>query len=85
MTSLGRWEASRENARSSNGPKSPEGKARSSLNALKHGMTAKHVVLSNEDAGAFKQRLDEWHNDFPALDAARRSPSRKTNPLPNPR
>src|SRR4051812_33616331 len=41
---------SRANARKSTGPKTPEGKARSSKNALKHGLRAEAFALPNEDA-----------------------------------
>ena len=47
-------EASRRNGARSRGPKTPEGKARASQNALKHGLrAAKHVVLPAEDPAAF--------------------------------
>ncbi len=42
------------------GPKTPEGKARSRFNALKHGMSAKLPVLPQEDPEAYRQRLDAW-------------------------
>jgi hypothetical protein len=46
--------ASRKNGARSRGPQTPEGRARSAQNALKHGMRAhKHVVLPQEDAAAF--------------------------------
>jgi hypothetical protein len=49
-----RAEASRKNGARSRGPKTPEGKARSAQNALKHGMRAQqYVVLPEEDPDEF--------------------------------
>jgi hypothetical protein len=46
--------ASRRNGAKSRGPKTPEGKARSARNALKHGMRAQQcIVLPGERASAF--------------------------------
>jgi hypothetical protein len=52
--SSARAEASRRNGAMARGPKTPEGKARSSQNALKHGLRGqKYVVLPDEDAAEF--------------------------------
>jgi hypothetical protein len=47
------------------GPKTPEGKARSCMNSLKHGLRAETlVVLPGEDAGAFARRLEAWSGEL---------------------
>lgn len=52
-----RNEANRKNSAFSTGPKSPEGKAVASLNALKHGVLSKQVVLETESAEEFAELL----------------------------
>ncbi len=54
-------EANRANAQHSTGPSTPEGKATSSQNALKHGLTGKTVLLPNEDPAEYQQLLDDYH------------------------
>ena len=48
-------EASRRNARKSTGPRTAQGKAASSMNALRHGLRARTVVLPGENQEDFDQ------------------------------
>src|SRR4051812_37143271 len=61
MTKDERAEVSRRNGRLSKGPKSAEGKRRSSQNALKYGLRARTVPLPQEDPQAVAALADEWH------------------------
>ncbi len=58
MSSQKQMKANRRNARRSTGPKTPEGKARSRLNALKHGLLAQDLILSEEDPDLFIELLE---------------------------
>src|SRR5262245_55163448 len=60
ITAAERAAINRRNAPRSSGPKSPEGRSRSKMNALKHGMRAQTPVLPGEDPAAFRHRLDSW-------------------------
>ena len=53
MTSKKQIEANRRNAKKSTGPKTEEGKAKSSMNALKHGLTSQRVWLNEEEKKDF--------------------------------
>src|SRR5262245_29184085 len=69
-TAAERAEISRRNGAKSKGPRSAEGKERSKFNALKHGMTAKTLILPGEDAGVYQARLGDWLTALePANDA----------------
>src|SRR3981081_1450530 len=65
MATLKQFEANRRNAQKSTGPKTPEGKAAVSMNALRHGLRARTVVLPGENREEFDQLCDdlevEWH------------------------
>jgi len=50
--------ARRDKAQLSTGPKTPEGKKRSSLNAFRHGLTGQIVIHTPEDRAAFQQHCD---------------------------
>src|ERR1700689_3056357 len=54
MPSPAQYAANRLNAEKSRGATSPQGKARSSMNALRHGLTARVVVLPTEDMAAYQ-------------------------------
>ena len=54
MSTPSRAEINLANSQHSTGPKSAEGKQRSSQNALRHGLTAQTVVLPTEDPGAYQ-------------------------------
>ena len=55
MTSEKKAEANRRNALKSTGPKTPEGKAAVRLNALKHGLLSREVLLPGEDEEALRE------------------------------
>jgi hypothetical protein len=64
MISQARLEANRSNAKKSTGPRSEEGKRRSSRNAITHGMTAKISLLPDEDEAGFERRMFEWVREY---------------------
>ena len=54
MATVKQAAANRRNAANSTGPRTKPGKARSSRNALKHGLSAEQVVMFDEDPAAFE-------------------------------
>jgi hypothetical protein len=64
MTSERQKAANQTNARRSTGPQTPEGKAVIRLNALRHGLLARDVVLPGEDAHAFEDLWNQIRADL---------------------
>ena len=56
-------EASRRNGARSRGPISPEGKARASRNALRHGLCSTRSLAPGEDPEAFEALLADLHRE----------------------
>ena len=59
-TSQDRLTANRANAQKSTGPKTSEGKAASRMNATKHGLLSREVLVSGEN----EQELTALHEWF---------------------
>src|SRR3954467_14941616 len=55
-----RLRANRENAKKSTGPRTPEGKQRSSLNGTRHGILAQVIVLPKEDMDAYNKFTSDY-------------------------
>src|SRR5918912_4277830 len=55
MTSDKQADANRRNSGKSTGPRTPEGKAVSRLNAVKHGLLSQEVLLPGEDEAALNE------------------------------
>ena len=65
-------ESNRRNAQQSTGPRTEAGKKTSSLNALRHGLTSRIVVLPTEDLSAYNRFSEEFLADLaPATFAER--------------
>jgi hypothetical protein len=59
-----RLEANRLNAQLSTGPKTGEGKASSSLNAVKTALTGRTVLLAGDDAAEYERHLAAYAEEF---------------------
>src|SRR5215510_729773 len=57
-------EANRLNARRSSGPITQEGKKRARMNALRHGLTAKNIVIGDEDPKEFEDLRTKLDHDL---------------------
>ena len=56
--------ANRANAQLSTGPRTLVGKRRSSLNALRHGLTARTAVLPSEDPAAYDSHHQQFRDEY---------------------
>ncbi len=69
MSTPSRIEINRANAQHSTGPKTAEGKQRSSLNALRHGLTGQIVVMPTEDLQAYQLHLESFTGEYAPIGA----------------
>ena len=58
MATEKQFEANRQNAQKSTGPKTPEGRAAVRLNGVKHGLTAETIILKGESEADFTALFD---------------------------
>ncbi len=63
-----RLAANRANAQLSTGPITPEGKAKSSLNAVKTGLTGRTVLLPSEDVATYEEHVRRFEGEFQPAD-----------------
>jgi hypothetical protein len=73
MSTNRQTEANRRNAAKSTGPTSPEGKAVSSMNALKSGIHAESAIITGEDPGALAQLTETFYHDHQPQSAMERA------------
>jgi len=59
-----RADINRANAQNSTGPHTEAGKQRSSLNALRHGLTGQTIVLPSDDLAAYERHCKEFHDQY---------------------
>ena len=64
MSTAAQFAANQANAQASTGPKSEEGKKRSSLNALKTGLTGRTVLMPGDDARAYQDHVCRFIDEF---------------------
>ena len=61
--------ANRANAQNSTGPSSPEGKLKSSHNALKTGLTGRTILLPSDDLGAYENFVEILKRKYQPVEA----------------
>jgi hypothetical protein len=73
MLSEQKIQANRLNALRSTGPRSPEGRAKSALNAIKHGLCAQTVIISSENSEEFSRYSKNLSADFAPINQIERN------------
>jgi hypothetical protein len=73
MASQKQIDANRRNAQRSTGPNTPEGKAATKFNSLKHGMTAATAVLPHEDADSYNELRESFLSTYKPANAVEAS------------
>ncbi len=64
LPAIDRAAINRANAQHSTGPRTGEGKARSSQNALRHGLSSRTAVLPSEDQAAYQQHCRQFFDEY---------------------
>jgi hypothetical protein len=64
MSSEAQLAANRQNSQLSTGPKTEAGKAKSSLNAVKTGLTGRTVLLPSDDAAAYEAHVARFFAEY---------------------
>jgi hypothetical protein len=64
IAKITRTEINRANAKHSTGPKTEAGKHRSSLNALRHGLTGQTIVLPSDDLKSYQDHIQNFVNEY---------------------
>jgi hypothetical protein len=68
MSTKRKIDSARANGGKSHGPATEAGRKKSSMNALKHGLTARTVVLSNENDDEYTDLLQSYVQKFQPAD-----------------
>ena len=68
-TSAFQIETNRANSRHSTGPRTVDGKQRSSLNAVRHGLTGQMIVMPHEDMQVYLKHCEDYQAEWKPVGA----------------
>jgi hypothetical protein len=71
MATAAQIAANQRNCLLARGPRTPEGKRNSRINALKHGLTGAGVVMLPEDRETYERRRADWAEELGVVEDAR--------------